>query len=75
MLTGHISYNTIVNVYTKFTYDEKKEILKSAVNKLKFYEPENLLFNVEKFMFDKIANIYDTSNPKDIKRAFKKKCN
>lgn len=71
MLTGHVDYNMIVNVYTKFTHEEKRNILKSAVDKLRFDEPENLLSNVEKFLFDEIPNRYDTLNQKDIKRAFK----
>ncbi|PHO10785.1 hypothetical protein CPG37_02775 [Malaciobacter canalis] len=71
MLTGHVDYNMIVNVYTKFTQEEKKEILQSAVQKLRFDQPEELVNNVESFIFNEIPCNYDTSNPKDIKKAFK----
>ena len=71
MLTGHVDYNMIVNVYTKFTKEEKKDILRSAVNKLRFDQPENLVDNIEEFIFNEIPLKYDTKNPKDIKRAFR----
>lgn len=71
MLTGHVDFNMIVNVYTKFTKEEKKEILKSAINKLRFDQPENLVDNVENFIFNEIPSNYNIKDPKDIKRAFK----
>lgn len=71
MLTGHVDYNMIVNVYTKFTQQEKKDILKSAVEKLRFDQPETLVENIENFIYNEIPLNYNTKNPNDIKRAFK----
>lgn len=71
MLTGHVDYNMIVNVYTKFTKEEKKKILRSAVDKLRFDEPETLVQNVENFIFSEIPNKYNTKDSNDVKRAFK----
>ncbi len=70
MLTGHVDYNMIVNVYTKFTQEEKKEILQSAVEKLRFDQPESIVNNIENFIFNEIPSNYNTKDPKDIKRAF-----
>lgn len=70
MLTGHVDYNMIINVYTKFTQEEKKDILKSAVQKLRFDQPEMLVENIENFIYDEIPSNYDIKNPKDVKRAF-----
>ncbi len=70
MLTGHVDYNMIVNVYTKFTQQEKKDILQSAVQKLRFDQPETLVQNIENFIYNEIPSNYNIKNPKDIKKAF-----
>jgi hypothetical protein len=71
MLTGHVDYNMIINVYTKFTKEEKKEILKSAVDKIRFDEPKELVQNIENFIFNEIPSKYNISNPNNVKKAFK----
>lgn len=71
MLTGHVDLNMIVSVYTKFTHNEKKEILRTAVNQIDFSEEDDFLLNVESFIYDEIPNNYDMTSSKGVKKAFK----
>ena len=70
-LTGHVDSNMIVSVYTKFTYEEKKKLLRNASDKVLSYNNDDLLSNSEDFVFNEMPKYLKNSNQKDVKKVFR----
>ena len=67
MLTGHTNPNIMLHVYNKLSFNEKKELLKSAEKSIMFDNPEKLKDAKEKLIQEEIFPYYDPEKPEKLK--------
>ena len=63
-LTGHVTPDTLLRIYINMTLEEKKEKLKSAVRRIYFGEPSNLLQSTSDLIGGELAEAYERGGDK-----------
>lgn len=60
-LTGHVTPDILLRIYINLTLQEKKEKLKSAVNKIYFGDPETLVQSTSDLISGELVEAYEKS--------------
>ena len=69
-LTGHVTPDTLLRIYINLTLNEKKEKLKSAVQKIYFGDPQTLIQSTSDLISGELVDAYE-KNKDELSTALK----